>query len=133
MPIEKVDLPPRVETSLGEDGKPVTKMIPQWEINATGKEVHELDGIFKDSAPQMMHETWKEWKEIGETVITRPDGSKDTIRADKEQLYRNHEGFCVHAVRPTFSVDGFGGMKRAGLTRFKARYVNGQREVLEAR
>lgn len=133
MPIEKVDLPPRVETSLREDGTVETKHIPQWEINATGKEVNELEGIFKDSAPQMMHETWKEWKSIGEETITKPDGTTDVVRADWVDRYRQQDGFCKAAVRPTFAVDGFGGMKAAGLTRMRIRYHNGQREILEAR
>jgi hypothetical protein len=133
LPIEKVDLPPRIETSLGEDGKPVEKQIPQWEIRATGKEVQELRGAFKDTAPQMMHETWKQWKSIGEETITKPDGSTDVVRADWVDTYRQHEGFCVRSIRPTFTVDGFGGMKAAGLTRIKIRYHNGQREVLEVK
>lgn len=117
MPIEKIDLPPRIETSLGEDGRPVEKRIPQWEIKATGKEVNELRGIFKDSAPQMMHETWKEWKEIGEETITRPDGSTDVVRADRLDRYRAKKGFCERAIRPTFTMSGFGRMRLEGIVR----------------
>lgn len=131
MPIERKELPPRLEVSLGEDGKPVEKWIPQWEVNATGKEVHELEGIFKESAPQMMHETWKEWQSIGEETITKPDGSTDVVRADQVKNYRQIDGFCVKATRPTFVVNGFGGMRAAGLTRCRIRYHNGEREILE--
>jgi hypothetical protein len=135
LPIEKVDLPPRIETSVGEDGRPVEKVIPQWEVRATGKEVQELRGAFKDTAPQMMHDGMKEWEAGGGNLtITKPDGTTDVIRADKEQLYRSQNmGFCEHRVRPGIMVDGFGGMKRQGLSRFKVRYHEGQREVLEAR
>ena len=129
MPIEKIDLPPRVETSLREDGTVETKHIPQWEINATGKEVYELEGIFKNSAPDMMHETWKEWKSIGEETITKPDGSTDVVRADWVDRYKAHEGFCVKSIRPTFSMDGMGGMRAQGIVRQKIKWTREGKEV----
>jgi hypothetical protein len=95
--------------------------------------VKELKGIFKESAPQMMHEGWKEWNSIGEEKITRPDGSVDTVRADKLEMYRKQPGFCVRATRPTFSADGFGGMKREGITKMRIRYSNGVRTVEEVK
>ena len=131
MPIEKKDIEPRYEPAIGDDGKPYMKAIPQWEINATGKEVNELEGIFKDSAPQMMHDTWKEWQSVGEATITKPDGSTDVVRADHFENYRQMPGFCVKATKPTFMVNGFGGMKAAGIRRMKIRYHNGEREILE--
>jgi hypothetical protein len=129
LPIEKVDLPPRVETSLREDGTVETKEIPQWEINATGKEVYELEGIFKNSAPDMMHETWKEWKAIGEETITKPDGSTDVVRADWVDRYKSHAGFCVKAVRPTFTLSGMGGMKAQGIIRQRVKWTREGKEV----
>ena len=101
--IEKIDLPPRIEQTVNPDGTVTEKRIPQWEIKARGKKyVKELKGIFKDSAPQMMHEGLKEWKDKGgDLKITRPDGSVDTIRADKEdQLRASYPGFCKTRVRP---------------------------------
>ena len=131
--IEKIDLPPRFEYETGPDGKVVEKVIPQWEIKAHGKKyVQELRGMFKDSAPQMMHEGFKEWNDNGgDLKITRPDGSVDTVRADKEEMYRRQPGFCESRVRPGMTIDGFGDMKRRGLTRFKASYKNGVRTILE--
>ena len=132
--IEKIGLPPRYEYETGPDGKVVEKVIPQWEIRARGKKyVQELRGVFKDSAPQMMHEGWKEWNSIGEEKITRPDGSVDTVRADKLEMYRRQPGFCVSATRPTFTcnVPWEGSMKRDGITRARYRYVNGERITLE--
>ena len=119
MPIEKVDLPPRYEVATGDDGKPCMKEIPQWEIKATGKEVYELRGVFKDSAPQMMHDGWLEWQRIGEEVITKPDGSTDIVRADHLDNYRRQPGFCVKATRPTFTCNApwEGSMKRQGIIR----------------
>jgi len=131
MPIEKIDLPAEPRTTMMPDGTCRTELVPQWEIRATGKEVQELRGVFKDSAPQMLHEGWKEWNSIGETTITKPDGSTDVVRADKEHLYRNQPGFCVTATRPTFTVQGFEGMRRSGLTRFRALYKDGVRTVME--
>ena len=133
--IEKIDLPPRYEYETGPDGKVVEKVIPQWEIRAKGsKYVQELRGIFKDSATEMMHEGMKEWNANGgDLKITRPDGSVDTVRADKEELYRRQPGFCETATRPTVGVNGFGGMRKRGLTRFKASFKGGEMTVLEER
>ena len=111
-----------------------TKFVQPWEIRATGKKVQELKGAFKDSGPEMMHQGVKEWeKGGGDLKITRPDGSVDVVRADKEEMYRRQPGFCKARVRPGIEVDGFGEMKRRGLTRFKASYRNGVRTVLEER
>jgi hypothetical protein len=132
--IEKIDLPPRFEYETGQDGKVIEKKIPQWEIRAHGKKyVQELRGIFKESAPQMAHEQWLEWNKIGDEKITRPDGSVDTVRADKVDMYRQHPGFCVTATRPVFEVDGFGGMKREGISRMRIRYSNGTRTIEEVK
>lgn len=133
MSLEKIDLPPRYEFEKQDDGTVKRKEIPQWEIRATGKDVQALRGAFKDSAPQMMHEGWKEWQSIGETKITRPDGSTDVVRADKEALYRSQPGFCVHATRPTFTCNApwEGSLKRLGIRRQKILYRDGQRIVLE--
>ena len=133
MPIERKELEPRYEPAVGDDGKPYMKAVPQWEINATGKEVNELEGIFKGSATQMMHDSWKEWQSIGEATITKPDGSTDVVRADHFENYRAQAGFCEKATKPTFVMNGFGGMKAAGITRMKIRYHNGQREILEVK
>lgn len=134
--IEKIDLPPRYEYETQPDGSVKEKVIPQWEVRARGvKYVKELRGIFKDSAPQMMHDGWKEWNAIGEEKITRPDGSVDTVRADKVQMYREHPGFCVTATRPTFNVDvpWEGSMKRRGLMYSKTIYRDGQAVIVEER
>jgi hypothetical protein len=124
LPIEKIELPPRIEQTVKEDGTVEEKRIPQWEIKATGKEVQELRGAFKDTAPQMMHDTWKEWKAIGEAKITRPDGSTDVVRADHEPMYRQQPGFCVHATRPTFTMSGWGRMKAYGIVRQRIKWMS---------
>ena len=132
MPIEKVYLPPEQRPVLNPDGTvKEVKTVHPWEIRASGKEVQELRGVFKDSAPQMMHEGFNEWKSIGETKITRPDGSVDTVRADKEAMYRSQPGFCVSATRPIFTVHGFGSMKKEGITRARYLYSKGERITLE--
>jgi hypothetical protein len=141
MPITKTYLPPEARTVQNEDGTETTKMVTPWEVkwekdekkDPEGKERHELDDVFKDSAPQMMHDGWKEWDAIGETTITKPDGSTDVVRADKEHLYRSQPGFCVHATRPTFTcnVPWEGSLKREGITRQRILYKDGERIVLE--
>lgn len=53
----------------------------------------------------MYHEGMKEWERGGgELKITKPDGSIDTIRADKEELYRSMPGFCSSRVRPGITI-----------------------------
>jgi hypothetical protein len=142
MSIEKVYLPPEQRTILNTDGTvKEVKTVNPWEIRATGKDVQQLRGIFKDSAPQMMHEGFQEWKSIGETKITRPDGSVDTVRADKEEMYRKQPGFCVHATRPTFTlnVPWEGSLKQEGIKRqritkdYTETWYHDGRHVLEER
>lgn len=125
MPIEKVNLEPRYEVDVNDQGKPYMKEIPQWEIKATGKEVNELEGIFKDTAPQMLHDSWKEWQSIGEETITKPDGSTDVVRADHLENYRRQPGFCVKATRPTFTcnVPWTGSMRRDGILRQRVKWT----------
>lgn len=135
MPIEKVYLPKEARIVKQPDGTTKTEIVEPYEIKATGKEVYELQDAFKDSGPAMMHDGWKEWNSIGETTITRPDGSTDVVRADKEEMYRSQPGFCVTATRPTFTcnVPWEGSMKARGLRREKILYKNGERIVLEAK
>lgn len=123
MPIEKKALEPRYEVAVSDEGKPYMKEIPQWEITASGKEVGELEGIFKGSAEQMMHDSWKEWHSIGEEVITKPDGSTDVVRGDHFENYRRQPGFCVKATKPTFTMSGFGSMKRDGILRQRVKWT----------
>ena len=59
MPIEKIYEPEYDRPVLNEDGTQAknedgtdkVKRVRPWEIRATGKEVQELRGAFKDSAP----------------------------------------------------------------------------------
>lgn len=99
------------------DGTVKTDIVEPWEVHATGRKCYELKGAFKDSGPQMTHEKLTEVQKIGETTITRPDGSLFDIRADKEHLFRDQPGYCQHAVRPTFTVNvpWEGAMKRDGI------------------
>jgi hypothetical protein len=133
MPIEKVYLPPEARIVKQDDGTEKTEIVTPWEIRATGKEVNELRGVFKESAPQMLHETQKEWASIGEETITLPNGKTDVVRADKLDRYRNKPGFCKARIRPGITVDGFGGMRARGQTRYKAIYKGSQVTVLEER
>lgn len=134
--LEKVYFAKEARIVKRDDGTEYTKLVEPWEIRAKGvKKVKELRGAFKESAPQMFHENWKEWKRIGEETITKPDGSTDVVRADKLQGYREMPGFCVHATRPTFllAVPWEGSMKRRGLTYSKTIYRDGVATVVEER
>lgn len=101
--------------------KPDGTLTEPWEVRATGRKVNELRGAFKDTAPQMLQEGMKSWEAGGgDLVITKPDGSTDTVRADMESQYRNLPGFCETRVNPGIQVSGFGGMQRDGLKRYRA-------------
>lgn len=93
--LEKVYFEPR---AVVEDGK--TRISEPWEIRATGKKVNELKGAFKQQAPEMLHQGMQDWAQGGgDLKITRPDGSSDIVRADKEHLYRQMPGFCESRIR----------------------------------
>ena len=98
--LEKVYFEKEARTLKREDGTEYTKLVEPWELRAEGKKLQELKGAFKDSAPQMLHQGMKDWESGGgDLKITRPDGSVDVIRADKEPLYRSQPGFCQKRVR----------------------------------
>ena len=126
--IEKIDLPPRIEQTVNPDGTVTEKKIPQWEIKARGvKYVKELKGIFKDSAPQMIHEGMKEWNDNGGDLrITRADGSSDIIRADKEQMLRaTYPGLCQHRLRPGITMPHMPWHKPCGHSKVQACHCGG--------
>jgi hypothetical protein len=132
--LEKVYFQKEARIAKRDDGTEYTKIVEPWELRAHGRKLQELRGAFKESAPQMMHEGAKEWERHGGgEVITKPDGTTDTVRADKVAMYRERPGFCVRRIRPGITVDGFGGMKRDGITRMKIRYSNGQRIIEEVK
>ena len=103
------------------DGTEKMEIVEPWEVHATGRKVYELKGAFKDSGPQMTHEKLEEIKKVGEVTITKPDGSPYMVRADTEHVFRDQPGYCVHATRPTFTlnVPWTGSMKREGIRRQK--------------
>jgi hypothetical protein len=119
----------------GDDGTERVEIVEPWEVHATGKKCYELKGAFKDSGPQMTHEKLTEIKKIGETTITRPDGSLFTVRADKEHLFRDQPGYCQRAVRPTMvcNVPWKGSMKLRGLRYHKSIIRNGELVTVEER
>ena len=137
--LEKRYFRPEARIVKNDDGTQTQKTVEPWEVHATGKKCYELKGAFKDSAPQMMQDGWKEWQKIGEVTITKPDGSTDVVRADKEQMYRDQPGFCVHATKPTFTcnVPWEGSMRRLGIKRQRVGkhvtetwYHDGRRETV---
>lgn len=142
MPIEKIWEPEYKRPVCNDDGsqkfdehgKPMEETVRPWRIEATGKEVNELRGTFKDTAPQMLHESAKEWEARGGSVkITKPNGEVDDVRADLLDRYRAKPGFCKTRIRPGITVSGFGGMRKRGISRYRAVYSKGTVTVLEER
>lgn len=139
--LEKVYFPETWKMMPQKDGTQKAELVEPWEVRATGRKTEQLRGAFKDIAPQMMHEGWKEWNSIGETTITKPDGSTDVVRADKEEYFRGVPGFCERATRPTFTVNvpWEGAMKRDGIRRqritkhYTETWYRDGRHVLEER
>lgn len=108
-----------IRTTKQDDGTVKAETIKPWEIHATGRKCYELKGAFKKSAPEMIQNGLKEWDQYGGVTITKPDGTTDVVRADKEYMYRDMPGFCERAVRPTFTCNApwEGSMKRDGIMR----------------
>ena len=99
--LEKVYFEKEARTVKKDDGTEETKLVQPWEVRATGRKVQELRGSFKDSGPEMFQQGLKDWEDHGGGLkITKPDGSVDEIRADKEELYRSMPGFCQSRIRP---------------------------------
>jgi len=134
--LERVTFPECWKMVRQKDGTEKAELLHPWELRATGKKTNELRGAFKDVKDSMLHEGMEDWNRGGgDLKITRPDGSVDTVRADKEQLYRQMPGFCEHAVRPTVvcNVPWIGSMKRRGLRYHKSVMRDGQLVTVEER
>jgi hypothetical protein len=129
--LEKVWEQPYDRVTIQEDGTEKIERVEPWEIRATGRKTQELRGAFKDSAPQMLHESAELNRKIGMEKLTLANGSVDEFRADHIDMLRTGPGVGVRRVRPGVVISGFGGMKRAGLIRCRIRYSNGVRTVEE--
>jgi hypothetical protein len=118
--IEKVYFQKEARIVKKDDGTQETKIVEPWEIRAEGRKLQELKGAFKDSAPQMLHQGMKDWEAGGgNLVITTPNGT-DTIRADKEHLYRGRPGFMESRVRPGIMMEQMPWHKPCGHSKYQA-------------
>ena len=116
-----------------ETGMPLDREPPEWqeqlEVRASGKDVDALRGAFKESSQRAMHqaENWR--KKAGSERLPSPDGKMVEVPGFLVDSFRS-QGFGRVSVRPTFTVRGFGGMKREGLRRARYVYRNGERITL---
>jgi hypothetical protein len=119
--LEKVYFQKEARIIKHDDGTQETKIVEPWEIRAEGRKLQELRGAFKETAPEMLHNGMKEWEKGGGTlVVTKPDGTTDTIRADKEQMYREMHGFCKTRVRPGIMMKQMPWHKPCGHSKYQA-------------
>lgn len=134
--LEKVYFPEHWKMVQQQDGTEKAELVEPWEVRATGRKTNALRGAFKDVKDSMLHEGMKDWEAGGgDLKITRPDGSVDTVRADKEHLYRQMPGFCQSATRPMLvcNVPWEGSMKRRGLRYSKSVMRDGELVTVEER
>jgi len=134
--LKKVYFPEHWKMVPQKDGTEKAELVEPWEIRATGKKTNELRGVFKGVKDQMLHESAKQWEDAGgDLVISKPDGSTDTVRADMEDRYRQIPGFCLLATKPTLVCDvpWEGSMKRRGLRYHKSIMRNGELVTVEER
>jgi hypothetical protein len=125
--LEKVYFQKEARTVKKDDGTEETKLVEPWELRATGRKTHELRGAFKESGREMFQEGLKEWDQAGgDLKITRPDGSVDTIRADKESIYRQQPGFCQTRIRPGITMPQMPWHKPCGHSRHQECHCEGE-------
>lgn len=99
------------------------------EIRATGKDVRALFGEMRESAQITAHQAWNRRQLNGEEVLSSPLGKRVAVEGSLVDQYKR-KGYGRLATKPMFVVNGFGGMKRAGLHRARYRYSGGVCETL---
>ena len=116
-----------------ETGRSLDREPPEWqdqvEVRATGKDVQALRGVFKDSSQKQLHQAHNFRNAEGSERLPSPDGKMFEIPGFLVDNYKSM-GFGKRATRPSFSMSGFGGMKKEGFTRCKYVYRDGQRVTL---
>ena len=74
---------------------------PEWEVRATGKDVHELRGLLREAAVLTNERNEAANKEIGLVEMESGGGKRDVVREDKARAL---EGKGFRLVRKTFVV-----------------------------
>lgn len=116
------------ETGLPLESEPLEERSIT-EIRATGKDVEALRGEMKESAQVTAHQAWNRRQMFGEETLSSPLGKRVAVEGSLVEQYKR-KGYGRMATRPTFTVNGFGGMKRAGLHRARYRYSGGVCETI---
>lgn len=101
----------------------------EYERTATGDDAVALLGEMKDWGQASLQQAWNRENRYGTETLSDPNGRPIKLLGTEVDRYRE-KGYGQKGLRPTFTVNGFGGMKRSGLRHFKVRYSNGMREVL---
>lgn len=117
-----------------DTGMPLEYEPPEWqeqvEVRASGKDVHALRGVFKESSLRSMHQAENFRKKGGSELLPSPDGKMVEVPGFLVENYRSM-GFGKVASKPSFRMSGFGGMKRDGFTRCRYVYRDGERVTLK--
>lgn len=114
-------------------GLPLEKEPMEWreitEVRATGKDVAALKDEFKDVSQVHLQQAWNRRQINGEETLSGPTGRRVAVEGSVVEKYKQR-GYGRLALRPSFVVNGFGGMRQAGLRHATYRYSNGQRETI---
>lgn len=115
-----------------ETGLPLEREPLEWteitETRATGKDVEALKGQMREAGLVGMQQAHNRRQKYGVETLSTPNGQPLEVPAPLIDTYRQR-GFGQAALKTSFRVDGFGGMKALGLRRITIRYHNGAREI----
>lgn len=100
-----------------------------YEDRATGGDVQALLGEMREASQVHLQQAYNREQAFGVAEISDPDGRPVRVLGNEIEAYEKR-GFNRAALKATFRINGFGGMKREGLKRVKIRYRNGIREVI---
>lgn len=104
--------------------------VEPWEVRATGRKCQELKGIFKDSAPQMLHEQAMLNQTVGMEKVTLADGRVDEVRAsDVDKVRKIVPGSCRSRIRPGIMMSQMPWHKPCGHSKHQACHCEEERQV----
>ena len=98
------------------------------EVKATGKDVAALLGEMKESSQATLQQAWNLDQSVGVVDLPDPDGRTVRIRADQFQEYRAR-GYGQRSMKTSFSVQGFGQMRKQNVLKQRVTYSGGSRKV----
>lgn len=102
----------------------------QYERTADNpRDVKALLGEMKDWGQISLQQAWNRERKYGTEDLSNGVGNPVRVLGNQVERYRA-SGYGQKALKATFAVNGFGGMKRDGLRKAKYVYRGGVRETV---